>query len=115
MSRSVFGGQSATIPIAGNSDVPREQLTHVGVGDRFALELTEGHDTEYRAKRRTGQFVTAVFHVLQCHPLLGLGDLQDAVGEGGGILQFRTQDLIAEDLVGIIEHTRQVSANELPC
>ncbi len=77
------------------------------------LERAFGHDREQGPQGRAGVLDRAVLEVLAGDPLLGLGDVVDAVHEGLQVLRLGPEELLVEDAVRVVEDAAEEGADEL--
>ena len=81
------------------------------MGGVFTLERAVGHDLEQRPQRRAGVVDRAVLEVLGA-PLLGLGDVLDAIDEGFHVLCLGPEDRLVEDLGGVVKDPAEERPDE---
>ncbi len=104
--------QALAVPVGFQQVLAGEHLADVGVVHVPAFILAGGHDVEQRTQGRAGFLHAAVVEVALGHLALGLDDVVDAVHEHLEILQFGLENLLGEDLVGIVEDLTQETVHE---
>ena len=104
--------QSALVPVRGEHVVAVEELAELRIVEAFPLPATFGHDVQNCLKRRDCRLYRPILDVVPGGPFLGLGNVEDAIGEVLEALQFGPEHLFGEDGRWRVEYASEELGSE---